>query len=309
MKKFVVLSLLFMGITGIYAQETEITPDESARTDVAETSETAPAPAWVQPGFNFNWTMVGASINYLGLMTKAKISYAVPFIKNNGVLWKSTKIEFGLEEYLSPSFTRTSVFLYFEPIAIFNVSVTTGYEVSFPGLTGGLYTFTGSDGDFSDANRKLMREASATDDVPGALAGWRTKIDPTFQIEFGPIAAVYTFTLDFLNYNAPTYFYDAESVTIVQPQDTIYTHDAKLLYSIIPGKFRLGLSFTDQIVQSSGYTSMIGALIGVITPQWEKCAAKRITPFAAVLVGTHIVDRYMVGSIYFAGQCGISMKL
>jgi hypothetical protein len=98
-------------------------------------------------------------------------------------------------------------------------------------------------------------------------------------------------------------------VTIVQPQDTIFSHDIKLLYSIVPGQFRLGLSFTDMWVQSSGYTSMIGALIGVITPKWEKCIAKNITPFAAVLAGTHIVDRYMVGSIYFAGQCGISMKL
>jgi hypothetical protein len=171
MKKFVVLSLLFVGITGIYAQSAT-TEDETVLAETAAVPENAPAPtpSWVQPGFTFNWTMVGASINYLGLMTKAKISYAVPFIKNSGVLWRSTKIEFGLEEYLSPSFTRTSVFLYFEPIAIFNVSVTTGYEVSFPGLTGGLYTFASQTNDFSDAARKLLKDASATDDVPGALS-------------------------------------------------------------------------------------------------------------------------------------------
>ncbi len=252
---------------------------------------------------------MGAAVNYLGLMTKVKLSYAVPLIKNSGILWRSTKIEFGLEEYLSPSFTRTSVFLYFEPIAIFNISITSGYEVSFPGLTGGLYSFASQNDAYDDATRNALRDASATDNVPGELAGWRTKVDPTFQIAVGPIAAVYTLTFDFLDYNAPGYFYDAESVTIVQPQDTIMTHDAKVLFTLVKDQVRAGVSFTDQIVQSSGYTSMTLAAIGAYTPLWQKCIAKNISPFGVLLLGSHLQDNYMVGKLYFATLFGFSMKL
>lgn len=295
MKKIFVFCLLILGVNTVMADE-------------------GGTEAWVQPGWTYSQSL-GASLNYLGLMTKAKISYQIPFIKNPGILWKSTKIEFGLEEYLSPSFTRTSVFLYFEPIAIFNVSVTSGYEVSFPGLTGGLYSFASQNDEYSDAARKAMRDASATDDVPGALAGWRTKIDPTFQIAFGPVAAVYTLTFDFLDYNAPGYFYDAETVTIVQPQDTILTHDGKLLFTLVkdaPTKrevLRAGFSFTDQIVQSSGYASMTAAVMAAYTPVWQKCEAKRISPYGVVLLGTHVKDRYMVGNLYFGSLFGFSMKL
>ncbi len=49
-------------------------------------------------------TSLGASINPLGLALKADVFYRIPLIKRPGVLWRSTKIDLGVQEYLSPSF-------------------------------------------------------------------------------------------------------------------------------------------------------------------------------------------------------------
>lgn len=241
---------------------------------------------------------IGGSYNYLGLMTKEDLYYMLPLFDMPGALWETTKLSFGVQQYTSPSFGRSSVFLKAEPIALFDLALFAGYEYQFPALSGGLFQMSGPDADYSQNARNGMQA--------GPLSGFRAVSVATFKIGFGDFAALYSWTADYHQFNTNVYLYDAATFTIHKGEDTTFTHDVKALYKF--GELRVGVNWNDVVVLSSGYFSMLAAGMLVYTPKWEFLGPD-VTYFGVLLAGTHLIDRYMVLAPYVAAQAGLTVKL
>ena len=253
--------------------------------------------AWVEPGC-FVDTRLGVSINYLGLSLRSDLYYRFPLVKNPGMLWRSTKMELGLQEYISPSFNRVALYVKVEPIALFDLVVYAGYDYLFTGLTGGIYDLAGPDAEFDSEARN--------DITPYTGYGPRIKATPSLKAALGPVAAVYSFTVDYHLYNTEGYYYDHETFCIHKGDDLIFTHDLKVLYQV--GNFRFGTDWITLRVNSTGYASMKLAAMAIFIPEWE-FLPQTLSPYGVVLAGTHLRDRYNKYKPYGALLLGLNSKI
>ncbi len=260
----------------------------------------------VKEGLYLN-TNLGASVNKLGLAMKADLFYRIPLIDKPGVLWKTTKLDVGVQEYFSPSFQRASVFVKVEPIAVFDVVAYAGYDYMYDGNNDtfgpGFMKFDETD-DYDSDDRK---------DVDGiAKGGFRLLVVPTFKVAFGPVAALYSFSIEYHDYNYDGYYYDYSTFILQKGEDTSFTHDVKLLYKLGPynniGTFRVGVNFTDMWVKSNEKNSMKMAAMIVYQPKWS-FQGERMSPYFVTMMGSHIQDKYYEGKFYFALLMGLSYKL
>ncbi len=260
---------------------------------------------WVKPGL-FLDTNVAAGFNYLGLRLTNDIFYRVPLVKNPGMLWRSTKIDFGISDELTPSFHRISALLRIEPIALFDVKVVAGYDIQWAALTGGIYnaqdplTITDWGSGFEDVYAPEPRQTGH---------GFRLKVMPTVKAALGPVAALYTFTLGYHAYNVDTetgFYYDVETATLQRIDDLYFVHDAKLLVQFYD--FRAGANFVATDLSSWDYTSMKLTGLLVYTPTW-KFLPKDLHPYAVLQMGSFLVDQYNVGKFSFAAVVGFNTRL
>ncbi len=261
----------------------------------------------VKSGLYLN-TSLGASVNPLGLALKADIYYRLPLVKKPGKLWRSTKIDMGVQEYLSPSFQRASAFVKIEPIAVFDVVAYAGYDYIYDlnndTFGPGFLTFSSPDDPYDTDDRKAMDG--------DARGGFRMVVIPTFKIAFGPVAALYSFSIEYHDYNFDGYFYDPSTFILHEGEDIVYKHDAKLLYKFGPfnniGTFRVGVNFTNLWVDSTDKNSMKIAGMAVYVPKWS-FQGENLQPYFVTMMGSHIQDRYYKGKFYFALLMGVNYKM
>jgi hypothetical protein len=254
---------------------------------------------WVQPGFFIN-NSIGAAMNPKGLGLTTEILYRIPFIKNEGMLWRSTKIDFGVVNFLTPSMERISVMLHFEPIAVFDIKMLAGYDYEYAGLTGGLFPMAKWNSKYDEDTRW------ANTPNPGNYGGFRMDIIPTFKVALGPVALLYTFKYTYFDYNYAGFLYDAELDTIVYGTDNVFKHDIKLLYRI--KNVRVGATYNITQIESTGEVKDTIDAMCVYTPKWS-FMPENITPYGVLLMGTHFQDRIFTYAFHLAGLIGLNIKV
>jgi len=280
-----VLVMIFAGSSSVFAQNED---------------------GWTEPGL-FLDTNLGVAYNYLGLALSANVYYRFPLIKKPGMLWKTTRIDIGVQETITPSFNRISAMLAIEPIAVFDVKVYAGYDLEFAALTGGMY-------EVPNPNTTSIAYGNSYDDVTvdGTRYtghGFRLKIVPTAKFALGPVAALYSFIVGYHTYNDETatgYYYDPEMAMIHAVNEWYFTHDAKLLFQV--WDFRIGANWLYNIVNSTGYTNM--ELVGMVvyTPSW-RFLPESVAPYAVLQMGSYLWDQYHTGHITFGLLLGVSWKI
>lgn len=272
----------------------------------AAAEESSGTQEWVQPGLILD-SSLSAAVNYLGLKLTNNLTYRVPLVKNNGMLWKSTKFEIGISDDISPSYHRISALMIIEPIAFFDLKVLAGHDLEWAALTGGIYdiiqdpsTITDWGSEYSDVFIESTRHTAG---------GFRLKVMPTAKIAVGPVAATYTFTLGYHAYDTTTasgYYYDAETFTIHRLNDFYFVHDAKLIGRFLD--FMVGANFIYTQIYSWGYSNMKLAGLFVYTPSW-KVLPETIQPYFIIQAGSYIRDLYNAGKFSAAAVIGASFKL
>lgn len=285
----IVTALLF-SLSMLYAQEGE---EEQKNSD--------------SQGMYLN-TNLGASVNSLGLAWKADVFYRIPLVDKPGVLWETTKLDIGVQQYLSPAFERASAFVRIEPIAFFDVVAYAGYDYMYGGngkvFAPGMLKLSSPDDDYSSDTRKEMDGE--------AKGGLRVVVVPTFKIAFGPVAALYSWSINYHDYDYEGYYYDAETYIAQKGKDAVYTHDAKVLYKLGPfpgvGVFRLGVNYTDSRVGSTDDRSSKLAGMVVYQAKWKSLSATT-SPYFVTMLGTHLEDRYYENKVHFALLMGVTYKL
>jgi len=260
------------------------------------------------PGWYLN-TNFGSSINYLGLAVKGEIYYRMPLINDSGMLWKSTKLDLGVQEYLSPTYTRTSAFVKIEPIAFFDLAAYAGYDYMYKIgdsdlIATGFIPMASPSAEYDSDARKLIEGTSK--------GGFRGSVIPTLKMALGPVAALYSFELEYHDYNYSGYYYDPSTFIIHKGSDILYRNDVKVLYKLGPygtiGTFRVGVNWNDCWIDSSEKHSMKLAAMAIYTPAWASLDSTT-QPYFVLLAGSHLQDKYNEGKPYIALLAGVSFKI
>ncbi len=240
---------------------------------------------------------VQGSYNPLGLQLVTKLYYSVPLIRLPGILWESTRIDFGIQNNLSPGFDLAGVFINIEPIALFNLTLTAQATSYFKALGFGFYNLSGYDAGY---------DGPALDALPSKNAfGYVVSAAPTLKIAVGPLVALDTGTITYYSADGGSgYFFERVGNTVLAGSDTELANQAYLLTAVLPGLL-CGVNDALLYVPTSGYLSHRINAIGVYSVK----LTGKFSVYAALMAGTFLSDRYFQYKFYAAGQAGVTLRM
>ena len=222
--------------------------------------------------------------------------YRYPFIEKGGKLFRSTKLDIGIQDFLTPAFNRVSAFVKIEPIAFFDLKACIGYDYIYDFLV-----MNSPDSDYSSETR---------DDIPKESlhprSGFLSDIIPTFKYAIGPVAMFYSFSWTYHNYGYSGYYYDYNTFIIHKGTDSFFRHDLKIMFKL--GDFRIGPQWVYSQVYSSSKNYIKTALVVAYFPAW-KWFNDTTKPFFAVTGGTYLKDRYKKHNPIFSIALGVNIML
>lgn len=178
-----------------FAQGKETADASKEAAPVKAIKKEHPTAAQATRGLYWN-NSIGISYNYLGFKIESTLYYSVPLIEKPGILFKTTKIDVGLQELWTPSCNRVSYYMKLEPLAIFDVVFTAGYDYIYKELYGGIYKFTDRDVRKNNycSNNDDRKDKSVSETSGG---GFRMAVTPTFKVAFKGLALLYSFTAEY----------------------------------------------------------------------------------------------------------------
>jgi hypothetical protein len=225
-------------------------------------------------------------------------------VNKEGILWESTKIDFGLQNNLSPAYDMIGVFVDIAPIAIFDLALTAQAVGYYNFLGFGFYTLPsgtgpglGYDADFNDSALSALTSKNTI--------GFSLSATPTFKIAFGPFAIADSFSFIFFSVDDGNgFFYEVVNNTVLAKNDYELINNAYLLYTVVPGVL-VGLNDYVLCVPASGYVSHRLVAMGIYTMTFSP----RLSFNAVLQLGTFLADKYMLYWFYVGGQVGITLAL
>ncbi|MDA8427551.1 MAG: hypothetical protein M0Z80_15600 [Treponema sp.] len=232
-----------------------------------------------------------------GLQSSTKLYYRIPLSESGDVLWKTTKIDLGLANALSPAFDFLGAFVDIEPIAFFDIALTAQTQGYFRALGYGFHDMAGYQSAF---------DASTLEALPSKNAlGYCLQAAPTLKVALGRIAASDTFTISYFSVDdGRGYFYEAEANCILAKKGVELSNQAYLLFAVREG-FMLGLNDSLLRVPSSGYESHLVHAVAV----FDSAIGKGMSLYFAMLTGLYVEDRYFDRQVHLAGTVGLALDL
>ncbi len=240
---------------------------------------------------------VQASYDPLGLQFVTQLYYRVPLITSGGVLWEPTKVDFGVQNNLSPSYEMTGVFVTIEPIAVFSLTLTAQVAGFYNTFGFGFYDLSGYNAGFDDNSLNALPSTGTT--------GYVLSASPTLQFAVGPIVARDSGTLYYFNVdNGQGYFYERIGNVVLAKKDFEVQNEGDLLDQVSP-ELLVGLDDYFVYVPASEYLSHRLSAIGFYT----RALSKKTSLYSALFLGTFLADRYFQYTVYTAAEVGITVKL
>ncbi|HOW84174.1 MAG TPA: hypothetical protein PK573_16545 [Spirochaetota bacterium] len=195
-----------------------------------------------------------------------------------------------------------------EPLAIFDVVFTAGYDYIYKELYGGIYKFTDRDVRKNNycSNNDDRKDNSVSETSGG---GFRMAVTPTFKVAFKGLALLYSFTAEYHVYNFDDTYYDPTTFMFHKGNDIFMQHDAKIVYLIEPIMLRVGVRFVDKWVDSRSDDDSM-AMMGILlwTPMFD-FIPEGSYPYIAVTAGSYIKDRYFENDPYIGCMIGFNWRI
>jgi hypothetical protein len=232
-----------------------------------------------------------------GLQFSSKLFYRMPLSESTEALWKSTKIDLGLANALSPAFDFLGAFIDIEPIAFFDIALSAQAQGYFKTLGYGFHDMAGYQSAFDTSTLAHLPSKNTL--------GYCLSAAPTIKFALGHIVAADTFGISYFDVDGGLgYFYEAEANCILAKKGVEFTNQAYLLFAVING---LMVGFNDSLlnVPSSGYESQTVHVVTIFNSTIEK----EMSLYFALLTGLYVEDRYFDRQIHLAGTVGIALSL
>ncbi|MFP4331115.1 MAG: hypothetical protein ACLFP6_10395 [Spirochaetaceae bacterium] len=244
---------------------------------------------------------VGGGISPTALAATSRLWYRIPLAEQRGALWDPAKIDLGVRNQLSPAFEEIGAYFYWEPVAVFDLTVSVAARQTFTLFDAGFYEVAGYDAPYDDlADRGEDRSRS----------GFRFTVAPRLKAAYARFVALNELRVDVFDFGSNVaepgerYFYEPVNDTILRFQDTVVANTFLLLYSLTP-ELLLGGQYYLRSVPDSGAVSHRFSGMAV----YSQPLRERLSLFAALLSGSYAGDRYHAGSFYLAGQVGFQAKV
>ncbi len=218
----------------------------------------------------------------------ARIWYQQAIIERSGPLFDPARIEFGLQNRWAPVFNDVSAFVYFEPIAAFDLTASVGYQYQYEDLIGGGYY------------RMNSYDEDPTDDIDGRSTnqgGTVVRIAPRFKFAMWGIVVTHTVQFSFVDYSAGdnddfNYFADTGGGIdeVLNEQDFWIQNSSLLLYQVTPSLLA-GLSSVADTVPDADRTNYQLSLAAIYDRPLGETWSLGLVGFA----GTYLQHRWLEG--------------
>lgn len=220
----------------------------------------------------------------------ASLWYQQPIFDRSGPLWLPARIEAGVSNRWAPVFNETKAYLYFEPIAAFDITASVAHQVQYDGLVGGGYY------------RLTSYEEDPTDTLPGretTKAGTVTRIAPRFKLAFARFLMAHTIQLSYVDYTVFSdddddfeYYLDTAGGVdeVLKERDLWIQHSTFLFYEVVPD-FLLGVNSVLDIVPGANRRNYQLSATGMATLSLGNDWKLNVIGIA----GTYITHRWLEG--------------
>ena len=167
--------------------------------------------------------VVGANPTAAG--ATGAVKRTVPLYRDrSGVLWDSARVEFGFDVLGNPSFTDLALRLYFEPVALFDVTVVSGSRLFYNGLGFGA--------------APLQSYADTPPSVDGSNYDGRSELvsfsgfAPRVKAAAGPLIFANTFRATWYEVSRRdiAFLEEPRTVSVTARADWVLENEAQLLY-------------------------------------------------------------------------------
>ena len=210
----------------------------------------------IKPGFYFSQGL-GASLNSDGLRLKTDLTYKIPLFESDNILFKSTKIEPGFVNIVTPSYEYAGINIDIEPIAVFDLKIEAAYKYYFTALG---YGFLFQDGYHSSKLRSMDSDVVKYDRSTFFL-----NIIPTFKMKINKIIAVSSLDFEYVNIYTDRYFLEETFFVNMYNKDWAFKNDTLLLYelkeNLIPGLYS---EYIDVLNRQPGSGEIVHRISGIV---------------------------------------------
>ena len=231
----------------------------------------------------------------LGFQIDTRLFQSIKLFDSKSILFKDSRIEFGIQNKFSPAYNYIGPRIYFEPIAVFDLTISGGFFTEYKALGYGFMKLTDYKSDFSDATLSNLEQSNAN--------GYYVYANPEFKIAFGKIIFSHSFLINYWNFkNVNSYYYERITRSVLKSEDYNLENESYLFYKFNK-KLMVGLDHYFLFVPGSKLISQRLTTIAVYTPN-IKIFKKSYFVF---ILGPFIRDRYE--KIYGALLFGFNMDV
>jgi hypothetical protein len=234
--------------------------------------------------------------NPLGVLVETGALYRIPLSDSKDILWKTTKIDIGLQNGWTPADDFFGFRLAFEPIAFFDITLKAGYYGMFDAFGYGYYGMQSPSSPYNDKARKDLD--------PLSVNGWWLSATPRLKVKIGRFLAVDCITANYFHMLHTGYFLEVRSYTIHKTKDIDIQNDVYAFYEI-SGAVMAGVNYHTIAVKGTGVFSDRLSAMAIITPVLKQFEST----FVAALAGFYFRDPLFRMNAYVGVQAGFELKL
>lgn len=239
---------------------------------------------------------IGGSYNPIGLLWDSKLSYRLPLVPKDGILWESTKLEAGIHNGWTPADNILAACVSIEPIAFFSLACEAGSYEMFNGFGYGCYRFASANNEYGPQAQKYLK--------PESSHGYWLSIAPTLKAKFGRILVLNTTTLNRQSVNGTGYFLEVRSYLLHRTRDFDAVNDVYVLEECSPWLLA-GATYHYVYVNGTSSRSQRLCVMAIVKPKVRGLSST----FAAVNAGEYVQDPLFNHTRFLGCLVGIDVRL
>jgi len=232
-----------------------------------------------------------------GGVLNSLLYYRFPLFGRYEKLWRSAHLDVGVSNTVSPAFDTFSIYINFEPIAVFDITLVSGIQSAYNTFDHGITKLPSSDSSTDEVSLDTYKRGE-TD------TGYLTKVAPRIKAAIGPLLLAHVFTYNSYNYTTinSDSIYISELDTRMHPKDSILENSSYLLYKF-DKRFRVGINYYAISTPTHKYSSNRLSLVSNYTHQFSR----KVKLSTATLAGIYLSHENF--KAFFALQCSVRVKI
>lgn len=238
----------------------------------------------------------GASYDPLGLILDTKVFYKIPFVKKNGPLWETTRLELGVQNEWTPADNLLSVRATFEPIGFFDVCAKAGFFFMYTGLGYGCFRMESPMNTYDPKNQEHEKTTVAR--------GYWLSMTPTLKAKVGRVIVLNSATINRVSIDGQKYFLEVRSYLPHGVKDMDLINNAYLLYEC-SGSVIVGITMKSEFVVDASVQSQRLCAMTVL----KSAILPLKSSFCAIQAGLYLDDPLFAHQIFLGCLAGKEFRL